>query len=144
MEELKRKPPYQMFYQEFDDNSCRGVFAVRWKKEDFSDINEFREFSSKYSSAMQALIQFESMEEAEDWYSPEPHWDTSAVESFKHPEGVNGDAAIWAKSVLDFSPIPWLHDFEHETLYIYEGDVFPELVAEGSAGYLNVFVADSL
>ena len=59
----------------------------------------------------------------------------------------NGDAAIWLKSKpLSFN-IPWLNDYEHDTIYELAGffhSEWPELVATGKSGYLIIFVADSL
>lgn len=144
MDELKKKRPYQMHFQEFDDNSGRAVFASRWKKEDFSDLQSFREFYSKFSSAIQALVQYNSMEEAENWFSPELYFDGFTTEECVHPAPHEIDATIWIESKLSFISIPWLHAFEHEKLYVYEGEEFPELIAIGKSGYLNMFVADAL
>ncbi len=144
MDALRQKPPSNVNFHEFDDGSGRAVFAVRWYNHDFANLNDFRAFYTQYSTALQALIQHDSMDAAEEWYSPSPDVTEDQIEALSYPTAEAGDAAIWARSHFDFAPIPWLKDFDHETLYVFHGGEFPELVAEGSEGYLSVFVADTL
>jgi hypothetical protein len=144
MEELKNKQPYEIFYQKFNDGSERGVFAAQWPEDDFDGIEDFIKFLVKYSSAMQDLIQFDSIDEAEDWYSPVPDHNIGASNIIASLNTQNSDALAWLRSNLAFIDIPWLKDNDYGTLYVLGGEDWPELIAKGDAGFLNIFVADSL
>ena len=144
MDALRQTPPSHVSFHEFADDSGRAVFAVRWNKQDFSNLNEFRAFYIQYSSALQPLIQFNSMEAAEEWYVPSPEIEPEQIEALSYPKAKLGDAAQWTRRQFDFARIPWLNDTDHEALYVFWGDECPELVASGGEGYLSVFVADVL
>jgi hypothetical protein len=142
--ELLAKLPYDTHVQPFDDNSHRGVFACRWLSEEFDGPQAFLAFLSRFDCVLQPLIQGVGPKELAKYFVPNHDAESYAVSVIESHPFKAIEALHWLRTHIAFAAIPWLRDYQHGSCIHLPGEPFPELVAMGSAGYLNVFVADLL
>lgn len=144
-EDFLAKKPSETYLSRFQEGGIeRGVFSACWDPESFDNLLEFQIFLFRYSALMQPCIHEYGHEELKTYLKPDEGADRAARAFHSEHQEVSMDAKVWCSQKLNFADFSWLDSGEYTTLMEFEIDGQPEMIAHGPAGFLSIFVADTM